>query len=76
MRWVEHVAWKGRGEVHTGVLWGSLREGNHLEDQGVDGRIKLKLIFNKWFWGCMDRIDLTEDRQQVFVNVVINIPFP
>jgi hypothetical protein len=24
--------------VHTGFWWGNLREGNHLEDKGVDGR--------------------------------------
>jgi len=33
-----------RGEVHTGFWWGDLREGDHLEDQGVDGSIILK----KW----------------------------
>ena len=26
-------------EVHTGFLWGDLREENHLLDLGVDGRI-------------------------------------
>jgi hypothetical protein len=27
------------------VLWGDLREGDHLKDLDVDGRIILKLIF-------------------------------
>ena len=62
--------------MHTGVWWGSLREGSHLEDQGVDGRIILTFVFKKWFEGCMDWIDLAEGRRQVFVNVVISLPFP
>jgi hypothetical protein len=34
--------------VHTGFVWGDLREGDHLGDPGVDGRIILKWIFEKW----------------------------
>jgi len=29
-------------------LWGKLRERDHLEDQGVDGRKILRCIFRKW----------------------------
>jgi hypothetical protein len=39
----EHVARKGRGQVHTGFRWGNPIE-DHLEDVDVDGRIILK----KW----------------------------
>jgi len=34
--------------MHTGFWWGHLREGHHLEDVDVDGRIILKWVFKKW----------------------------
>ena len=34
LRWERHVARMGRGEVHTGLWWGNLRAGDHLEDPG------------------------------------------
>jgi len=34
--------------VCTGFWWGNLRERDHLEDSGVDGRIILRWIFTKW----------------------------
>jgi len=34
--------------VHTGFWFRNLRERGHLEDLGVDGRIKLIWIFRKW----------------------------
>jgi hypothetical protein len=38
----------GRGEVHTGFLWGNMR-GDHLEDPGVDGdNIKMDLREMRW----------------------------
>jgi hypothetical protein len=48
-------------DVHTGFWWGDLREGDHLEDTGVDGRTKLKWSFEKG-QGCMEWIDLADDR--------------
>ena len=38
----------------TGFRWGNLRERDHLEDPGVDGRKILRWIFRKWvswLWG-------------------------
>ena len=34
--------------MYTGFWWGNLREREHLEDPGVDGRIILRLIFRMW----------------------------
>ena len=48
MRLEEHVARMGGEEVYTECLWGHLRERDHLEDPGVDGRIILSWIFRKW----------------------------
>jgi hypothetical protein len=37
-----------RENVHKGFWWGDLREGDHLEDEGVDGRTIIKWIYRKW----------------------------
>ena len=44
------------GEVRRGIWWGNPRKGDHLEYRGVDGRIILKWIFEKWDRGyALDR---------------------
>jgi hypothetical protein len=60
-RGMQHV--RGRGEVHTGFWWADLREGDHLGDQGVDGRIILRWIFKTW-GGGMNWIERAQDRDR------------
>jgi len=39
---------------YTGFWWGNLRERDHLEVPGVDGRIIFGWIFRKWGVGGME----------------------
>jgi hypothetical protein len=66
----------GGKEVHTEICWGDLREGDHLGDPGVDGRIILKWM-KKWD-ESMDWIELAQDRDRwrPLVNAVMNLQVP
>ena len=54
-----------------------MRERDHLENPGANGRIILRWIMRKWDGG-MDWIDLAQDRDrwQALVNAVINLRLP
>jgi hypothetical protein len=36
------------------ILWGKLREGDHLEDLILDGKVLLKWFFKKWMGHGLD----------------------
>ena len=57
--------------MYTEFWWGSLREGDHLDNLVIGGRIILRWIFRKWDVG-MDWSDLAQDRDrwQALVNAV------
>jgi hypothetical protein len=54
-------AYGGEEICIQGFWWGNLRERDHLESPGADGRIILRWIMRKWDGG-MDWIDLAQDR--------------
>ena len=63
--------------MHTGFWSGNLREGDHLKVPGVDGRIILRSMWEKWHGG-LDRIDVAQDRDgwRAFVKMVMNLRVP
>jgi hypothetical protein len=65
------------GESRGANRWGNLREGDHLKDLGVDGRIILKWIFKR-LDGGVDWIDLAQDRDRwrALVYTVRNLRVP
>ena len=50
-----HVERMGERRGVTEFWWGNLREGDHLEDPSLDGRIILRWIFRKWDEGSWTR---------------------
>jgi hypothetical protein len=50
--------------MHTGFWWGDLREGDHLEDLDVDGRIILKWILQEIGCNGVDWIDMAQHKNK------------
>ena len=59
--------------MYTGVFWGDLREGNHLEDPGVDGMDiqEVGLGGMDWIYLAYDR-----DRRRTLVNELMSLRVP
>jgi hypothetical protein len=64
--------------LYKGFWWEKLRERDHLEDPGAEGRIILRRIFRKWDVGGMECIELAQDRDRwwAFVNALMNLRIP
>jgi hypothetical protein len=64
----------GRGEESTFFWWESPKERDHLDDQGVDGRMGSQCILGRMAGG-VEWIQLTQDRSQwrSFVNTEMNL---
>ena len=60
--------------MHTQFWWGNAREGDTLNDIGVNGSKILKEIIKKWDGG-VDWINLAQDRDKwrVRVNAAMNL---
>jgi hypothetical protein len=73
------LGWE-RGEACTEFWWGNLRDRDHWEDQGIDGRIILRWIFRKWDMGVWTGLGLRriETRDVVRMHQVTrhNTPHP
>jgi hypothetical protein len=60
--------------VYTGFQWGNPRDGEHLKEPGVDGKIILKSILETWNGGT-DWVNLALGRKRrlAVVNAVMNL---
>jgi hypothetical protein len=77
LRWVGHVARIRESRDAYKALVGKPRDGDHLKDPGIDGRIILKRIFERLDGGT-DWIDLAQgrDRWRALVYMVMNLRVP
>jgi hypothetical protein len=64
-------------EIRKGARWGNLKERDHLEDLGVNWRIILKWMLNKYGgFTWIGFIWQTKDKWHAVVNTVLNFRVP
>jgi hypothetical protein len=73
MKWVGHVAGMGEGRNVYRVLVENPKERDHLEDRGVDGRMRLEWILERLAGGGVEWIHLAQGRDcwRAVVNAVM-----
>jgi hypothetical protein len=66
------------GETCTGFWWESLRERDHLKDQGTDERMGSKWTLGRLAGGGVEWIQLAQDRdhRRAVVNTAMNLQVP
>jgi hypothetical protein len=62
-------------EKHTWFWWKSPKKRDHSQNQGVDGRIGIRMDLWDIGWGCVEWIQLAQDRDRwlALVNTVLNL---
>jgi len=77
---VKFHMWSGlwARKIRTDFWWGNLKERDHSNYRGVDGRMILKWILNEIEWESMDSINLTEDMYNLtdFMSMAVNVQVP
>jgi hypothetical protein len=54
----------GRTEKRTGFWWAKIKERDHLEDLGIDGRIILKTGRKEIVWEGMNLTDIAQNKDE------------
>ena len=68
---------EGTREEHTGLLWGDVKERDHLEELDIEGRIILNGSFGSSMGGkYWIALDQSRDRLMAVVNAVLNLQIP
>jgi len=61
--------------MNTEFWSGNLKEGDHSEELGVDGKLKIIMDLGKIGWGVVERMHLAQDRDQLgtVLNTAMNL---